>query len=85
MRTAADAVASRAPALDVRVAADGPLVIDASADALREALANLLDNARRHARSAISVELASDGAKYVSYWQSKAQTRATSIAVELLE
>lgn len=32
-----------------------------------------------------SVELASDGGKYVSYWQSKAQTRTTSIAVELLE
>jgi hypothetical protein len=32
-----------------------------------------------------SVELASDGATYVSYWQNKAQTKATSIAVELLE
>ena len=32
-----------------------------------------------------SVELASDGGKHVSYWQSKAQTMATSIAVELLD
>jgi signal transduction histidine kinase len=59
-RAAAGEVASRAPDLDVQVRANGAVVVEASADALHEAVANLLDNARRHARSAISVDVSAD-------------------------
>jgi signal transduction histidine kinase len=37
---------------------DAPTVVDCDPDAVREALANLLDNARRHARSEVQVHVA---------------------------
>ena len=47
-----------APDLDVRTVADGtPTRAQADPSLLREALANLLDNARRHARTQVTVQL----------------------------
>jgi signal transduction histidine kinase len=59
---AAAEVAGRAPGLEVAVdvPTNGSVVVAASADALHEAVANLLENARRHARSRIGVAVAAD-------------------------
>ncbi len=51
--------AALAPGLDVVAGTDVPLVVCVDAEALREALANLLDNARRHAIGRIDVRVAS--------------------------
>lgn len=50
-----------APSLGLHVSAAGELVVAIDPTALREALANLLDNARRHARSRVEVTLAPVG------------------------
>ena len=60
--SAAAEAAGRAPGLEVDVdtPTNGSVVIRVSADALHEAVANLLDNARRHARSRIGVAVTAD-------------------------
>ncbi len=50
-----------APHLTIRVHRDAPsVVLDADGGALREVVANLLDNARRHARAAVDLTIARD-------------------------
>ena len=46
------------PALDVAMAADGPVVVAGDEEKLRRVLVNLLDNARRHVRPGGAVRLA---------------------------
>jgi two-component system, OmpR family, sensor kinase len=55
-----DRAEALAPHLAIELHADGPVVAPADGHALREAIGNLLDNARRHARSRIEVGLARD-------------------------
>lgn len=51
-----DRVRALSPSVRVRATAPhGPIVVDGDEEGLREALANLLDNARRHARRTIGV------------------------------
>ncbi|MFA9428992.1 ATP-binding protein [Egicoccus sp. AB-alg2] len=54
-----------APSLRMTLQAPARLVVDVDGDGLREAVANLLDNGRRHADEAIEVDLAAldDGAR----------------------
>jgi two-component system OmpR family sensor kinase len=54
-----------APRVDLRVDAPPSAVVVVDADGLREAVANLLDNARRHAASRIDVEVVDGGDEVV--------------------
>ncbi len=58
-RYEAERVRGQAPRLrvDILAGADVPSVITANPDAIRDALANLLDNARRHAVSSIQIHV----------------------------
>ncbi|GII77208.1 hypothetical protein Sru01_21900 [Sphaerisporangium rufum] len=57
----AAAAADRYPGVVVRVAAAGPAVVGGDALELRQVLVNLLDNAVRHARSTVVVEVGATG------------------------
>lgn len=61
-RAEADRTRDLAPHVTVRCEVpDDPVVVSGDAEALREAVANLLDNARRHARGEIELRLEPDG------------------------
>ncbi|MGH9040385.1 MAG: HAMP domain-containing sensor histidine kinase [Acidimicrobiia bacterium] len=60
-REEAERIAGMAPGLHVAFEADRPsMTVEVDPDGVREALANLLDNARRHARTTITVRVSVD-------------------------
>lgn len=60
-RSEVERAAAIAGDLDLTVDAPRPVAVEADPDGLADALANLLDNARRHARRSVSVRVGSAG------------------------